>query len=56
LFAMLSRLGVDMIDMGVVRDDREATKDAFLEAARNADAIVTMGCSPQLKTVLVELK
>jgi molybdopterin molybdotransferase len=28
LFAMLSRLGVDIIDMGVVRDDREATKDA----------------------------
>ncbi len=43
LFAMLSRLGVDIIDMGVVRDDREATKDAFLEAARNADVIVTSG-------------
>ena len=43
LFAMLSRLGVDIIDMGVVRDDREATKDAFLEAASNADAIVTSG-------------
>jgi molybdopterin molybdotransferase len=43
LFGMLCRLGVDIIDMGVVRDDREATKDAFLEAARNADVIVTSG-------------
>ncbi|MFQ6023012.1 MAG: gephyrin-like molybdotransferase Glp [Acidiferrobacterales bacterium] len=43
LYGMLSRLGVEIIDMGVVRDDREATKEAFIQAARNADAIVTSG-------------
>lgn len=43
LYGMLARLGVDMLDMGVIRDDRDAIQQAFLEAAANADVIVTSG-------------
>lgn len=43
LYGMLTRLGVDLIDMGVVRDDRDSVRAAFLEAAGNADAIITSG-------------
>jgi len=43
IFGMLSRLGVEYMDMGVVRDTREDVENAFSEAARNADAIVTSG-------------
>ena len=43
LFGMLTRLGMDVIDMGVVRDRPEALEAAFREAARRADAIVTSG-------------
>ncbi len=43
LWGMLQRLGVDLIDMGVVRDDPQALEDAFRSAARNADAVITSG-------------
>ena len=44
LWAMLQRLGlVELIDMGVVRDEPEALKAAFTSAARNADAVITSG-------------
>jgi molybdopterin molybdotransferase len=43
LFGMLQRLGCDVIDMGVVRDDPQALEAALREAARNADAIITSG-------------
>ena len=43
LNAMLERLGVEAIDLGVVRDRREDTERAFAEAAACADAIVTSG-------------
>jgi len=43
LFGMLTRLGVDPIDMGVVRDRREDTFEAFSEAAKYSDAIITSG-------------
>jgi molybdopterin molybdotransferase len=43
LHGMLTRLGVDILDLGVVRDDRAATRQAFLDAAANADAIITSG-------------
>ena len=39
---MLSRLGVEVIDMGVVRDDPAALEKAFLLASRQ-DAIITTG-------------
>jgi molybdopterin molybdotransferase len=43
IFGMLTRLGVDVLDMGVVRDDRDAVEQAFTKAAAEADAIVTSG-------------
>jgi molybdopterin molybdotransferase len=43
LFGMLARLGVEIIDMGVVRDDKELLERAFIEAAEEADVLVTSG-------------
>jgi molybdopterin molybdotransferase len=43
LYGMLARLGLEIIDMGVVRDDRQATHEAFVQAAENADVIITSG-------------
>lgn len=43
LFGMLSRLGVHIIDMGVIRDNPEHLRDAFLKAANQADVIITSG-------------
>jgi molybdopterin molybdotransferase len=40
---MLTRLGVDIIDMGVVRDDPALLEQAFRSACENADAIITSG-------------
>jgi molybdopterin molybdotransferase len=43
LHAMLARLGCDIIDMGVVKDDPAALEAAFRSACENADAIITSG-------------
>lgn len=43
LWAMLTRLGVELIDMGVVRDDPVALEAAFRQAADSADAVITSG-------------
>jgi molybdopterin molybdotransferase len=43
LQGMLNRLEVEVIDLGVVADTREATLHAFQSAAAQADAIVTSG-------------
>ncbi len=43
LYGMLRRLGVDVIDLGVVRDRREDLELAFLAAAAQADAVITSG-------------
>jgi molybdopterin molybdotransferase len=43
LYGMLARLGVELVDMGVVRDDPAALERAFREAAAGADAIVSSG-------------
>jgi molybdopterin molybdotransferase len=43
LHGMLSRLGVDMTDLGVVRDDPAQLEVALRTAAAGADAIVTTG-------------
>lgn len=43
LHGMLSRLGVELIDMGVVRDEPQALRAAFEAAARDADAVITSG-------------
>ena len=43
LYGMLSQLEVDIVDMGVVRDEPEAIQSALLEASRKADLIITTG-------------
>ena len=43
LHGMLVRLGCEIIDLGVVRDDPAALEAAFREAAAQADAILTSG-------------
>ncbi len=43
LHGMLARLGVELIDMGVVRDDPARLESAFRDAASKADAVITTG-------------
>jgi len=43
IHGMLQRLGCELIDMGVVRDDPQALEQALREACENADAIITSG-------------
>ena len=43
LYGMLKKLDVEIIDMGVVRDQRELIEKAFKDAAASADAIITSG-------------
>jgi molybdopterin molybdotransferase len=43
IWGMLTRLGVEVIDMGVVRDDPESLERAVRIAAESADAIVSSG-------------
>jgi molybdopterin molybdotransferase len=43
LFGLLSRMGVEVLDMGVVRDDPQALEAAFAQGAAQADAIITSG-------------
>ncbi len=43
LYGMLTRLGVEIIDMGVVRDVPELLEQALIEASQSADVILTSG-------------
>jgi molybdopterin molybdotransferase len=43
LWAMLQRLGVELLDLGVVRDDPIALEEAFRLAAASAAAVITSG-------------
>ncbi|HQR50272.1 MAG TPA: molybdopterin molybdotransferase MoeA [Methylophilaceae bacterium] len=43
LYGMLARLGVEIIDMGVVRDDPGLLEQALLDASAAADVILTSG-------------
>lgn len=43
LFGLLTRMGVEVLDMGVVRDDPALLEAAFALAAAQADAIITSG-------------
>lgn len=43
LHGMLTRLGVELLDLGVIRDDRAAIRRAFHDAAANADVVITSG-------------
>ena len=43
IHGMLTRIGVETIDMGVVRDEPAEVESAFARAAAEADAVVTSG-------------
>jgi molybdopterin molybdotransferase len=43
LHGMLSRLGVEITDLGVVRDDPVMLEATFRKAAQHADAVITTG-------------
>jgi molybdopterin molybdotransferase len=43
LWGMLTRLGCEVTDLGVVRDDPKKLEAAFRKAAASADAVVTSG-------------
>jgi molybdopterin molybdotransferase len=43
VFGLLTRMGCEVIDMGVVRDEPDLLEAAFVEAAKVADAIITSG-------------
>jgi len=43
LHGMLTRLGCEVLDMGVVRDDPELIERAFAQASANADVVITSG-------------
>ena len=43
VFGLLTRLGCEVIDMGVVRDEPALLEAAFVHAALEADAIITSG-------------
>ncbi|SBP86598.1 Molybdopterin molybdenumtransferase [Thiomonas sp. X19] len=43
LWAMLTRLGCDVLDLGVVRDDPALLEAALRQVCENADAVITSG-------------
>jgi len=43
VFGLLTRLGCEVIDMGVVRDEPALLEAAFVQAALTSDAIITSG-------------
>lgn len=43
LLGMLSELGVELLDLGIVRDDPNALREVFSLAAKRADAIISSG-------------
>ncbi len=43
LYGMLTRLGADLIDMGVIPDQRQRIEAAFQQAAQAADVVITSG-------------
>ncbi len=43
VFGLLSRMGIQVVDLGVVADEPTALESAFVQAAAQADAIITSG-------------
>jgi len=59
LYGMLRRAGVETVDLGVIRDDPQALREAFDEAATCADVVissggVSVGSADYTKTILQE--
>ena len=43
IFCMLQRLGVEIFDLGIIKDKPEDIRAAFSDASQNADVIITSG-------------
>ncbi len=60
LHGMLMRLGIEIVDMGVIPDLRDRIRDAFITAADAADVVITtggvsVGEADYIKEILEEL-
>ena len=60
LHALLTRLGCELLDLGVIPDDKAALRDAFLHADAHADVLissggVSVGEADYTKAILAEL-
>ena len=60
LYGMLKRLDVDLLDMGVVPDDKAILRQTLSEAAEQADVVITtggvsVGDADYVKEILAEL-
>lgn len=60
LYGLLSRLPVEILDLGVIKDEPESIRNTLLEAAEKADLIITtggvsVGEADFIKTVLDEI-
>lgn len=60
LHAMLQRLGAEILDLGLISDDREALENAFQQAMQSADIIissagVSVGEADYIKDVMANL-
>ncbi len=43
IYGLLKNMDIDIVDMGVIRDDRQAIEEAFKTASSVADAVITSG-------------
>lgn len=43
MIALLSRMNVDVIDFGIIRDDKSAIREAFVKADQQADVVISSG-------------
>jgi molybdopterin molybdotransferase len=60
LFGMLKRLDVDILDMGVVPDNKDLLRQALIDASNQADVVITsggvsVGDADYVKEMLAEL-
>ncbi|WOH37289.1 molybdopterin molybdotransferase MoeA [Thalassotalea fonticola] len=60
LNALLQRLNVNVIDLGIIRDDKQAIREAFIKADKEADVVissggVSVGEADYTKDILTEL-
>jgi len=43
IYCMLHRLGVEIIDYGIIKDDPSSIREAFINAAKTTDVVITSG-------------
>jgi molybdopterin molybdotransferase len=60
LYGMLRHFGADTLDLGVVRDEPQALREAFQQAGADADVVITsggvsVGAADYIRSVLAEV-